>query len=39
MLALDLNYMLIDGYTLLRDHADPALFYVLPPAPRLARTP
>ena len=39
MLSFTPPYYLIDGYTLLPDHADPGLFYVLPAVPRLAQTP
>lgn len=36
MISLNPPYAVIDGYTLLPDHADPGLFYALPPAPRLS---
>lgn len=39
MIHLAPPYLVIGGYTVLPDHADPGLFYVLPAAPRLARTP
>jgi hypothetical protein len=36
VLLLNPPYHVIDGHTLLRDHADPSLFYAIPPAPQLA---
>lgn len=36
MLFLNPPYYVLDGHTLLPDHADPGLFYVIPPAPQLA---
>ncbi|CAA9411446.1 hypothetical protein AVDCRST_MAG94-6452 [uncultured Leptolyngbya sp.] len=38
MLYLNPPYQVIDGYTLLPDHTDPGLFYLLPSAPRLANS-
>ena len=38
MISLNPPYQAIDGYTVLSDHADPTLFYVLPSAPRLGHT-
>lgn len=35
MLFLNPPYYVLDGHTLLPDHADPGLYYVIPPAPRL----
>lgn len=39
MISLTPPYRVIDGHTVLSDHADPSLYYVLPPAPSLARGP
>jgi hypothetical protein len=39
MIHLNPPYAVVDGYTVLPDHADPSLFYVLPRSPRLAMTP
>lgn len=36
MLSLNPPYKVIEGYTLLSDHADPGRWFVLPPSPRLA---
>ncbi len=36
MLYLDPPFQVINGYTILSDHADPRLSYLLPPAPDLA---
>ncbi|MCC6588926.1 MAG: hypothetical protein IT168_19675 [Bryobacterales bacterium] len=36
MLFLNPPYYVIDGHTLLSDHADPTLFYAIPPTPALA---
>jgi hypothetical protein len=36
MLSFEPPYAVIDGYTLLTDHADPGQWYALPPAPTLA---
>jgi hypothetical protein len=36
MLSFEPPYAVIDGYTLLGDHADPTRWYALPPAPTLA---
>ena len=38
MILLSPPYQVIDGYTVLSDHADQGLFYVLPSAPRLGHT-
>lgn len=38
MLFLNPPYHVIDGHTLLSDHADPTLFYAIPPTPSLALT-
>ena len=37
MISLTPPYHVIQGYTLLPDHADPRQYYVLPPAPSLAQ--
>lgn len=39
MICLDPPYSVINGYTVLSDHADPELFYVLPAAPALGELP
>ncbi len=39
MISLNPPYQVIDGYTVLSDHADPTLYYVLPSTPTLARQP
>ncbi len=36
MLYLNPPYHVIEGHTLLPDHADPSLYYAIPPAPRLS---
>lgn len=39
MIYLEAPYMIVDGLTILRDHADPLQFYYFPSAPRLALQP